>query len=347
MRKRVPSDFKFGKSLGQGSFSNVLFATEISNSQTFAVKILEKKQIIRERKVKYVDIEKQVLNQTNFPLIIKLYYTFQDVNCLYFVLELAENGDLLALLKKFNLFQKDTATFYFGQVILALEYLHSNGILHRDIKPENILLDSKMHIKITDFGSAKILSNIDTFIEQDTCQTLKKKSSFVGTAEYCSPELLNDRETSEKSDIWALGVLLFQLLSGRHPFRGNSEYLTFQKVLNLEYTFPLHLQDSRTVIKSILVLDPMKRPGLQNLKVNEYFKDIDWNTLTTIDAPNLPISDSLLISTVETIILDSSSLEDVQEVKPQNDIDFESLVFPKTIVKSGILQTVITKILKS
>ena len=154
-RKRVPSDFKIGRSLGQGSFSNVLYATEIANDSCFAIKVLDKKQIVREKKVKYVDIEKKVLNETNYPLIVKLFYTFQDATCLYFVLELAENGDLLNLLKKLHCLDKQAACFYTGQLALGLEYLHSKGILHRDVKPENILLDHKMHIKVFYFNLRK------------------------------------------------------------------------------------------------------------------------------------------------------------------------------------------------
>ena len=272
MRKRTPSDFKFGKSLGQGSFSAVLSATEISNSKTFAVKILDKKQIIREKKVKYVDVEKSVLNCTNHPYIIKLYYTFQDVSNLYFVLELAENGDLLALLKRLNILCTEAVTFYTGQVLLGLEYLHSIGILHRDLKPENILLDGRMHIKITDFGCAYRKNHVN-----DSDRQHARKSSFVGTAEYCSPELLNDRNTSESSDIWALGVLLFQLSSGRLPFRGKSEYLTFQKILNLEYSIPLNFNSNLVkTVQSILVLDPSQRISLQDLKTSDFYSMISF-----------------------------------------------------------------------
>ena len=174
-----------------------------------------------------------------------------------------------------------------------------------------------------------------------------KKSSFVGTAEYCSPELLNDRETLDKSDIWALGVVLFQLLAGRHPFRGNSEYLTFQKILNLEYSFPLNFDTlTKNVLKLFLNLDPAKRLTLKDLKSHEYYKEIDWNSLTTIDAPILTEQSNYEISTVKTITLSkdgnfTDSFQDISIQIKEPIVNLESFVDPsRTIVKSGILQTV-------
>jgi serine/threonine protein kinase len=330
MRKRTVSDFKFGKSLGQGSFSNVLLATEISNSKAFAVKILDKKQIIREKKVKYVDIEKQVLNSIDHPLIIKLYYTFQDVSCLYFVLELAENGDLLALLKKVNILSTEAAAFYTGEVILGLEYLHSRGILHRDVKPENILLDERMHIKITDFGSA-YYSGSDTSNQE----THARRSSFVGTAEYCSPELLNDRNTSEKSDIWALGVLLYQLCAGRHPFRGNSEYLTFQKILNLEYSIPINFNYNLVeTLQSILILDPNQRISLQELKKSKFYSQISFT-----DILNFEISKILKVGDIPQVGPDLLLQDEDSDLQITPEILEEKLKEFDQVVKYGILNT--------
>jgi 3-phosphoinositide dependent protein kinase-1 len=210
-RKRNPADFVFGEIIGEGSYSTVLLATETVKNKKFAVKVLDKYHIIKENKVKYVTIEKDVLNALSSPFIVKLYYTFQDSSSLYFVLEYFPNGDLLNLIKKKGRFPQKSAVFYLAQISQGLDHIHSHRIIHRDLKPENILLDRNFHVKITDFGSAKFLDQIDPPGPEGAF----RRASFVGTAEYCSPELLNDsKATSQSSDIWALGCIFFQMLVG-------------------------------------------------------------------------------------------------------------------------------------
>ncbi|KAJ3025137.1 pkb-activating kinase-like protein, partial [Rhizophlyctis rosea] len=200
--------------------------------------MLDKKHIIKEKKIKYVNVEKDVLNLCDHPGVVKLYYTFQDGASLYFCLEFAREGDLLGVLRKCGSFEKDTARFYVGEIVEVVGYLHGVGVVHRDLKPENILLDENMHIKITDFGTAKIKKPSDPSTSSSSSTTpdsepTKQRNSFVGTAEYCSPELLNDRQATESSDIWAIGCILYQLLSGKPPFRASNDYQTFQKITNL------------------------------------------------------------------------------------------------------------------
>lgn len=210
-RKRNPSDFEFGEVLGEGSYSTVILATQASNGKKYAVKVLDKFHIVREKKVKYVTIEKDVLQKLKHPLIVKLYYTFQDQASLYFVLEYCSNGDLLGLIKAKGRFDVQGAKFYGAEILKGLQIIHKNQILHRDFKPENILLNHKKHIKITDFGSAIMLDKVDA---PDAGALDRRRSSFVGTAEYCSPELLNEQQCTASSDIWAFACILFQMLVG-------------------------------------------------------------------------------------------------------------------------------------
>ncbi|KAJ3323214.1 pkb-activating kinase-like protein [Boothiomyces sp. JEL0866] len=266
LRKRVPQDFVFGQLLGEGSYSTVLYCTEKNTPNEYAVKILEKQQIIREKKVKYVTIEKDVLHLLSHPFIIKLFYTFQDTMSLYFVLEYCNNGDLLQLLNKYGIFSIENTIGYMQEIISAVDYMHSKKVVHRDLKPENILLASDFHIKITDFGTAKILEETE----------LKRKGSFVGTAEYCSPELLNNKECSFSSDIWSLGCILYQLAVGVPPFKGSNEYQTFQKIINSEYELPPILDEKITMlVKSILVPEP-ERINLEGMKKDSLFAGLDW-----------------------------------------------------------------------
>ena len=126
----------------------------------YAIKILDKRHIIKEKKVKYVNIEKDTLNRlTDHPGIVRLYYTFQDERSLYFVLDLCKGGELLGVLKRMSTFDEECTRFYGAQILDTIDYMHKRGVIHRDLKPENVLLDHQMHVKITDFGTAKILKS--------------------------------------------------------------------------------------------------------------------------------------------------------------------------------------------
>ena len=135
-RKRLHGDFEFGDILGEGSYSTVLYAKEKETNREFAVKMLDKRHILKENKVKYVNLEKQVLNQLHHPNIIKLYYTFQDTWSLYFVLEYAPHGDLLDFIKKKGRLDLQSARFYLAEIMTGLQHIHDCGIIHRDLKPE-------------------------------------------------------------------------------------------------------------------------------------------------------------------------------------------------------------------
>jgi len=287
-KKRTPQDFDFFETIGEGSYSTVTHALEKSTGKEFAIKILNKKHIIKEKKVKYVNVEKAVLNIIhNHPLIVKLYYTFQDSYSLYFVLDLAKKGDLLGYIRKMGSFNLECTKFYVAEIVVALEYLHKKNIIHRDLKPENILLTENMHIKLTDFGTAKILEK-----ESDN----NRANSFVGTAEYVSPELLNDKATCKSSDFWALGCIIYQLLAGRPPFKASNEYQTFQKIIKMEYTLPDEIPDvAKDLIKKLLVEDPNHRIGADTpegggyaaLKSHPFFDGIMWDNIHLQTPPEL------------------------------------------------------------
>jgi len=281
-RKDV-KDFTFGRVLGEGSYGAVVLGKDASGKE-YAIKMLEKKHLVKEKKVKYATTERDILTQCNHPNIVKLYYTFKDEEHLYYVMELCSNGELLGKLKQTGTFDEPIAAFYIAELINALEYLHQKGIVHRDLKPENLLLDKAMHLKLTDFGTAKIMGT----------EKNARSNSFVGTAEYVSPELLTEKITSRSSDLWALGCIIYQLLAGRPPFRATSEFLIFQKIQNKEFTYPQGFSDiGRDIIDKLLVVDPEKRLGSSNesgyaeLKKHNFFKAIDFATVHEKTPPPL------------------------------------------------------------
>ncbi|XP_034414609.1 3-phosphoinositide-dependent protein kinase 1 [Cyclopterus lumpus] len=284
-RKKKPEDFRFGKILGEGSFSTVVLAREQLTGKEYAIKILEKRHIVKANKAQYVKRERDLMSNLEHPFFVKLYFTFQDDEKLYFGLSYAKNGELLKYIRKIGSFDETCTRFYSAEIVCALEYLHNKGIIHRDLKPENILLSEDMHIQITDFGTAKQLSS-------DSKQA--RANSFVGTAQYVSPELLTEKSACKSSDLWALGCITYQLVAGLPPFRAGNEYLIFQKIIKLEYEFPeKFFPKAKDLVKQLLSLDPSKRIGCEEmggydpLRQHPFFDTISWSDLHLQTPPKL------------------------------------------------------------
>ncbi|PWN36403.1 uncharacterized protein FA14DRAFT_161134 [Meira miltonrushii] len=326
---RTREDFYFGDLIGEGSYSTVMEAWDLlplrekglntpnqdsgdsnnalaaiagktsrknrakvnlDGAKVYAIKVLDKVHILKEKKQKYVSVEKEALSLlTRHPGVITLFWTFQDRDSLYFVLEMAPNGELLNWIKKLGSFNEQCAKYYAAQLLDTIQGIHKAGVLHRDVKPENVLLDAEMRIRLADFGSAKIIGRSNSVGEQKPSAKFKQRSSsFVGTAEYVSPELLTDKQVSEASDYWAIGCILFQMLCGRPPFKGASEYQTFQKIMKGSFDFqPGFTEVAIDLITKLLQLDPDDRPSGNEIRDHAFFEGIDWSTIWTIEAPKL------------------------------------------------------------
>lgn len=233
---------------------------------------------------------------------VKLYCTFQDEERLYFVLSYAKNGELLPYINKVGSFELNVAKFYAAELLLALEKMHAKGIIHRDLKPENILLDENMHLQIADFGTAKILdpeeiraSPTKSEDDQDGSNDRSRKISFVGTAQYVSPELLHNRVDTRASDLWALGCIIYQMISGLPPFRAPGDFLTFQKIFKMDYEFPEGFPaEAKDLVEKLLVLDHNKRLGsedkgdtYESIRSHPFFEGIDWENLWEQTPPTI------------------------------------------------------------
>ncbi|EKM80833.1 hypothetical protein AGABI1DRAFT_36927, partial [Agaricus bisporus var. burnettii JB137-S8] len=291
-------DFKFGATLGEGSYSTASHpspqcdkkrkVTHIMTGQLYALKILEKSHLIRNNKMYVAIAERNALAALGggHPGIVRLHSTFQDECRLYFVLDLARNGEMKSLLTKLGSLSLPCTRYYAAQLVDTIEYMHSKGVIHRDLKPENLLLDENNRMKICDFGTGKIL---ETGV--DRAQT------WVGTAQYIAPELLEAKETSKSSDFWALGCIIYQFIAGRFAFQGLSDFLTWQKIKKLEYSFPEGFDDeAKDLIQKLLVREPAERlgvgsPGSENdiqaLKDHHFFTSINWEKIWVCPPPPL------------------------------------------------------------
>ncbi|XP_050443522.1 3-phosphoinositide-dependent protein kinase 1 isoform X2 [Adelges cooleyi] len=302
--KRSPTDYIFGKVIGEGSYSTVYLAKDIHTNREHAIKVCEKHQIIREKKREQVRREKDALNilsNSGSSFFVKLYCTFQDAERLYFVMSYAKNGDMLPYINKVGSFDAACTRFYSGEILRALEHLHDLNIMHRDLKPENILLDHNMHIKVADFGCSKIVEQPDT-ADSDITSTESsvisddeprpRSNSFVGTAQYVSPELLTEKSISCSSDLWALGCIIYQMIAGLPPFRSRSEYMLFKKILSLDYEFPDGFNaDAKDLVQKLLVLDPNERLGAKDdkrytsIRSHHFYQDLDFDKLHEMNPP--------------------------------------------------------------
>ena len=321
-------DFEFGRTLGEGSYSTVMAATDRKTNREYAMKVLSKHHIIKEKKVKYVTIEKDALNRlTDHPGVVRLYYTFQDQRSLYYVLDLCTGGELLGVLKRMTTFDEECTRFYGAQILDTIDFMHARGVIHRDLKPENVLLDDQMHVKITDFGTAKLLDVNPT--SEATSNGVpgpgdllagseeKRANSFVGTAEYVSPELLTDKNACKASDLWAFGCIIYQLLAGRPPFKAANEYLTFQKIIALNYEFPRGFPEvAKDLVERLLVLDPSRRLTIDHVKNHEFFDGIRWSrALWKQKAPKLR---SFVPEAMEPIRLNAQGSPNADDSYPPN-----------------------------
>uniref|UniRef100_A0A672NIF5 non-specific serine/threonine protein kinase n=1 Tax=Sinocyclocheilus grahami TaxID=75366 RepID=A0A672NIF5_SINGR len=272
--KADPSQFELLKVLGQGSYGKVFLVRKIKGSDTgqlYAMKVL-KKATLKVRDRVRSKMERDILAEVNHPFIVKLHYAFQTEGKLYLILDFLRGGDLFTRLSKEVMFTEEDVKFYLAELALALDHLHSLGIIYRDLKPENILLDEEGHIKITDFGLSK------EAIDHD-----KRAYSFCGTIEYMAPEVVNRRGHTQSADWWSFGVLMFEMLTGSLPFQGKDRKETMALILKAKLGMPQFLSpEVQSLLRALFKRNPSNRLGLdgvEEIKRHIFFATIDWNKL--------------------------------------------------------------------
>jgi serine/threonine protein kinase len=217
----TPEAFEIIKVLGRGNFGKVFLVKKKGMDTLYAMKTLKKK-IIEDRKQRaHTVTERKVLENSKCPFIARLYYAFQNASKLYMVMEYLNGGELFFHLSKEGSFSEIRAKFYIAEILIGLNYLHSQGIIYRDLKPENILLDCDGHIRLTDFGLSK------DGLESES----SKAYTFCGTPEYLAPEILRCQGHDKAVDYWSLGAVMYYMLSGAPPFYSKNKHEIFKNVL--------------------------------------------------------------------------------------------------------------------
>lgn len=261
-------------------------ATLAKRQTYFALKIMKKLEIVRLKQVEHVRNEKDILMSVNHPFLVTLFAVAQDKRNLYMLLEFINGGELFTHLRNAGRFNNDHARFYAAQVTMGLQYLHEECgegcIVYRDLKPENLLLDKVGYIKVTDFGFAKRI--------EDRTWTL------CGTPEYLAPEIIQSKGHGKAVDWWAVGVLIYELLTGYPPFYDENPFGIYQLVLAGKVEFPRLVEThARDLVRKLLQADRAKRlgnlkAGGDDLRKHKWFRGVDFDKIfrKELEAPFVP-----------------------------------------------------------
>mmetsp|Transcript_13877 Transcript_13877/g.21591 ORF Transcript_13877/g.21591 Transcript_13877/m.21591 type:complete len:470 (-) Transcript_13877:58-1467(-) len=293
--KVTQDDFDKLKVIGQGSFGQVLLVKRKGQDTVYAMKILDKKNIMERNEADHAKTEKNVLQKLVHPFLVNLHYSFQTPDKLYFVMDYVNGGELFFHLQKSRTFDEERTRFYCAQICCGLEYLHENGVLYRDLKPENLLLTGEGHICMTDFGIAKEgLNNEDD-----------RTGTFCGTPEYLAPEVLEGRGYGKGVDWWSFGTLMFEMLTGLPPFYSQDVQKMYSKIMSAKVKYPDTIgPDARDLLEKLLTRDPDERlSDPKKIKEHPFFASIDWDKLVAreITPPFIPpVKDAADIGMIDT-----------------------------------------------
>lgn len=298
--------------LGKGDVGKVYLVREKASSRLYAMKILNKKEMIERNKIKRALAEQEILATSNHPFIVTLYHSFQLEDSLYLCMEYCMGGEFFRALqtRETKTIDEEDAKFYAAEVTAALEYLHMLGFIYRDLKPENILLHQLGHIMLSDFDLSKQSASIknpeiqfsknhnssNPTIDTKACIDGFRTNSFVGTEEYIAPEVIRGKGHTSAVDWWTLGIFIYEMLYGTTPFKGRDRKTTFGNVLKRDVRFPPTKSVSsqcKSLIKKLLIKDETKRlgskMGASDVKNHSFFKETQWALLRNQKPPMIPV----------------------------------------------------------
>jgi serine/threonine protein kinase len=260
--------FEQGTTLGTGTFGRVrLVHYNYRKRIYFALKILKKSDMISMKQVEHLKSEKKTLQRISHPFIVKLYASFQDDFNVYMLMEYVMGGELFTVLRKAQHISNAAAVFYASEIVLALESLHRKRIIYRDLKPENVLIDREGHVKLTDFGLAKVVE--------------ARTYTMCGTPEYIAPEIIQSKGHGNAVDWWALGILIYEMLVGYPPFTAEDTLDIYKLILAGHIHYPSTLDPRAKDLISNLLTDATRRfgclrAGVDDIKRHPWFEGVVW-----------------------------------------------------------------------
>ena len=247
------------KNIGKGNMGACALARNNEDGRYYVIKQVDLAKLNKKERQQSLN-EAKVLSSLRHPNVINYVDSFlaRKSDHLCIVMEFADGGDLSGKIKHSHgaNFPQEQVLDWFIQVALALHYIHGKKILHRDVKTQNIFLTQEGVCKLGDFGIARTLNS-----------TFDQANTFVGTPYYLSPELILERPYDAQSDVWALGVVLYELLALRHPFNANDMKGLMHRILKVQYDAPPHIYSNelRSIVARMLVKDPGQRVRLAEL----------------------------------------------------------------------------------
>ncbi|KAI9489127.1 aurora-A in complex with A pentacyclic inhibitor [Zychaea mexicana] len=247
-------DFKVGIHIGSGRFGTVYRAQEKKTGAVVALKIVNKQELQKAKVVRFLKREIEIQSRLSHPNVLRMYGYFDDKDSVCMVLEHAPGRTLYDLIQTSPI-PENTVTKYMTQIVSALRYIHGLKVIHRDIKPENVLIGEGNVLKMADFGWA-------------VHDRRPRRRTFCGTLDYLPPEMIEDKYHDEKVDIWALGIMCYELLVGIPPFGDVENYVeTYHRIIQIKFSFPNHISmNAQQFVKRILRHDPRQRPTLEVLE---------------------------------------------------------------------------------
>ena len=293
------NDFEILSQVGKGASGRVFLVKDRHTAELLALKVIEKTSVYEnDDAYRHALDERLVLEMAcDHPFILNLRYAFQTSKRLYLVTEYCDGGDLFDYLKKRGKpFKEPEGRRIAGEILLALEYIHSLGVVYRDLKLENVLLDLDGHVRIADFGLSKLLgkrrhnpkkpppppsANLRIAPPKHVSMT----KTFCGTREYVAPEMLSGSEYGQSVDLWAFGILLYEILCGRTPFYSRNREEVYNKIESGPLRFPRNLSSEViSLIRGLLDRNPNTRLGLgpdgiNEIKMHPFFQDMRWDEL--------------------------------------------------------------------
>jgi serine/threonine protein kinase len=348
------------KTIGRGAFGKVMICRNTDDQKIYAMKQMKKKEMRKKNQIAHIKAERDVLALADNEWVVKLVFSFQDRKNLYLIMEFLAGGDLMTILMSYDILTEEQTRFYVAELALAIQSVHELNYVHRDLKPDNVLLDSRGHIKLTDFGLSKSFQAkeppfLEVYQKVMEAKEGEKKSEFtqnkqawktrskklaystVGTPDYIAPEVFAQQGYGQECDWWSLGVIMYECLVGYPPFYAEDPMSTCRQIINWKKTlkFPEESKLSANAISLLtgLIRDAQSRLNFEEIKKHPFFDGVDWGNIRNTDAL-IPIT---LDGETDTSHFDhfADEEEEVDSEDDEND-DFLGFTYKRPVQKKTV-----------